>query len=239
MPTQPRRERGGARRRIREIRSASDSDFAAAYALLKRTFPRSELMPKQSWLTVMREQERGLFTDTRWHLIVAVRGKVVVGAASGSYLGNVNVGLIGYVAVDPAARERGLGPRLRRRLTDAFERDARRIRRRPLKAIVGEVDEDNPWLRTVMRRHDAIPLDIPYQQPALGPRRKRVPLVLYWEPRGHGGRRWLSASELRRLLYTIWRRAYRVRAPLREPAFRRMMAALRSRKRIGARTEAH
>jgi GNAT superfamily N-acetyltransferase len=223
------------RRRIREIRSSDDPRFGEAYELLTRTFPRAELMPKREWLTVLREREAGLFTDINWHLFVALRGDRLIGAASGSYLGNVNIGLIGYIAVDPDARERGLGPLLRRRLRKAFEQDAKRIRRRPLRAIVGEVEADNPWLRSVIRRHGAIPLDFPYEQPSLRPNLNPVPLILYWQPTADKDTLWLRATYLRRLLYTIWRRTFRIRSPLKEPAFSRMIKSLDGRKRIGSR----
>lgn len=193
-------------------------------------------MPKRDWLTVLRERETGLFMDINWHLLVALRGDRLIGAASGTYLGNVNIALIGYIAVDTAARERGLGPLLRRRLRRAIEQDAQRIRRRPLRAIVGEIEEDNPWLRTVVKRHGAIPLDFPYEQPSLRPNHASVPLTLYWQPLSNPDTRWLSAAFLRKLLYTIWRRTFRIRSPLKEPAFRRMMKSLEGRKRIAART---
>jgi GNAT superfamily N-acetyltransferase len=222
------------RLRTREIRATDDPLFEQAYALLHRVFPRAELLPKRDWLTVLGEREQGLWTDIDWHLLVAMRGDRVIGAASGSYLGNVNVGIVGYIAVDPEARAQGLGPNLRRRLRQAFERDALRVRRRGLRAIIGEVEPDNPWLRHLVRRHDAIPLDFPYQQPSLGAGQKPVPLVLYWEPITHRPR-WLTATQVRKLLYTLWRRTYRIAAPLKDPAFRRMLKALEDRKRIGAR----
>ena len=220
--------------RVREIRSAKDPAFAAAHALLRRIFPRSEMMPRRSWVQVLREREQGLWTDLNWHLIVAQRDGVVIGAASGSYLGNVNVGVIGYVAVDTAARASGLGPRLRRALVRGFTRDARELNGTALRAVVGEVHADNPWLRVLVSRHHALALDFPYYQPALHRTEKGVPLVMYFEPIG-ARRRWLPAGEVRRLLYTMWRRAYRVSNPLRDPNFRRMLRALDGRRRIGAR----
>lgn len=219
---------------IREIQSLDDPRFGVAYDLLRRTFPREEMQPRRDWVTVMSEREQGLFTDINWHLLVAMRGDQVVGAASGSYLGNVNIGLIGYIAVDPAERSQGLGPTLRRRLRLAFEKDARRVRKRGLRAIIGEVEADNPWLRHLVRRHRAIPLDFPYHQPSLGARHKPVPLVLYYEPLTDQPT-WLPVAQVRRLLYTLWRRPYRVAAPLKDPAFRRMLRSLEGRRRIGAR----
>lgn len=226
--------RVAGRMRVREVRSSADPAFRRAYRLLARVFPPAELVSRRDWRAVMREHEAGVWTDLAWHLVVAERGSALLGAATGSYLGSVNVGLIGYIAVANADRSRGLGPRLRRRLTEAFARDARRITSRPLAALVGEVESDNPWLRHLVRRQGVIPLDIPYYQPSLRGRRPPVALVLYYQPLARP-RRSLPSGEVRRLLYALWRRPYRVPRPLGRPAFRRMLRALEGRRQVGAR----
>jgi len=182
----------------------------------------------------MRERREGLWTDLNWHLLVAERGSAVLAAASGSYLGNVNVGIIGYIAVRPAARSLGLGPRMRRALRRKFEADARQNRRSGLSGLVGEVSHGNRWLRTLVRREGAIALDFPYFQPSLGRKHKPVPFVLYYQPLDRE-RQSLGAAELRRLLYTMWRRTYRIARPLSHPEFLVMLRSLKGRRRIGQR----
>jgi len=226
--------RRAARTRVRELRLATDPACAAAYRLFRRTFPRAELLPRRDWSDALRERNAGLWTDLGWHLVVAERDGRVVGAATGTYLGNVNVGIIGYIAVAPSLRSLGIGPALRRRLRQAFERDASNLRGRRLDALVGEVRADNPWLRHLVRREGAIALDFAYYQPSLGAGRSPVPLVLYYQPLRRP-RPFLGAAELRRLLYTMWRRMYRIAKPLMRPAFRRMLRALAGRRRIGQR----
>lgn len=224
-----------ARLRIREVRTETDAAFGAAFRLLKRVFPRAELLPRRAWVRVMRERGEGLWADLDWHLFVAEYRGVVLGVASGSYVGNLNLGVIGYIAVTPRARSMGIGPRLRLALQLAFERDALRIRHGPLEAMVGEIHADNPWLRRLVLRRGAIALDFPYYQPSLRPRRTAaVPLVLYYQPM-RGPRASLSAKVVRQLVYGIWRRVYRVANPLSRPAFRRMLRALAGRERIGKR----
>jgi hypothetical protein len=203
---------------IREIRAASDPAFAAAHALLQRSFPRSELLPLREWRNAMRERQLGLWTDIRWHLLVAERDGDVIAAASGSYLGNVNVGVIGYVAVGGGEQARGLGPLMRRALLRRFERDANEIAGEPLTAVVGEVRADNPWLKSLVKRSDE---------------HEPVPLVLYYQP--YGPERTVDADLVRRLLYTMWRRMYRIALPLRRREFRRMLRSLAGRRRIGQR----
>lgn len=222
---------------LREIRRVTDTALRRAHRLLTRIFPRAEMLPLSAWVHVLKEREAGVWTDLNWHLFVAehvvARRARLVGAATGTYLGNVNVGLIGYIAVGSAARSLGIGPRLRWALRLAFERDARNLRGRPLRALVGEVRPDNPWLRRLVG-HGAIALDLPYFQPSLRRRDEEVPLVLYYQPL-HGRRTSLSAPEVRRLLYTIWRRGYRIAKPLAHPTFRRMLRALAGRTRVGQR----
>ena len=233
MPRKTRAPRA-PRTSIREVRSADDPAFPVAHKLLRSAFPRSEVLPQRDWRTSMREREQGLWTDVDWHLLVAERGRSVLGAASGSYLGNINTGFIGYIAMRADARSTGVGPRLRKRLRDLFERDALRVTGSPLEAIVGEVRADNRWLRHLVKREGAIALDFPYYQPSLSRAKDPVPLVLYYQPLA-SPRKSVSAPELRRLLYTMWRRMYRIARPLSRAEFRRMMRALDGRRRVGQR----
>lgn len=219
------------RTRVREILSADDPLFNAAYNLLRREFPHAEMLPVRVWRNAMRERRAGLWTDISWHLIVAERNARIAAAATGSYLGNVNVGLIGYIAVTPAVRTLGLGPRMRRALRRKFETAAHHAGHKRLGAIVGEVRRDNPWLRHLVRE-GAIALDFPYLQPSLDDDKEPVPLVLYYQPLV-AAQKSLGVAELRRLLYTMWRRMYRIDEPLANPEFRVMLRSLEGRRRIG------
>lgn len=223
---------GTARIRIREVLSADDPSFKIAHELLRHEFPHAEMLPVRAWRNAMRERGEGLWTDVGWHLIVAQRKSHVLAAASGSYLGNVNVGIVGYIAVRAAARTFGLGPRLRRALHRKFETDARHVGHARLGAIVGEVSRTNPWLRTLVRREGAIALDFPYFQPSLGRKHGAVPFVLYYQPLG-ARKKTLGAAQLRRLLYTMWRRTYRIDEPLANGHFRAMLRSIEGRRSIG------
>lgn len=221
--------------RIREVTGPRDPAFAGAYAVLRRTFPPAELVPRSEMQYTLRERAAGVWTDLRWHLFAAIEGGEVIGAASGTYIGSLNVALIGYLAVEPKVRSNGLGPRLRRRLVAAFDADARSLVARRLGAVIGEVEADNPWLRYLVRHRRALALDVPYMQPAVRTDEGMVPLVLYWEPVGRRAVSRLPAGEVRRLLYAIWRRGYRVSRPLADRRFRAMLQALQGRRSVGAR----
>lgn len=186
----------------------------------------------RDWLGSMKEKSLGVLTDLSWHLIVAEQKGKVVGFTSGAYLGNVNVGVVGYLATVPDVRAQGVGTVLRNRLRLLIRRDARRIAGRPLDAIIGEVAATNPWLRTLARRKNVLVLDFPYYQPRLYPGDKASPFVLYYESLQRTRTR-LPSAELRRILYAVWRRLYRVSRPLERPAFRIMLRALDKRRTIG------
>jgi GNAT superfamily N-acetyltransferase len=220
--------------RLREITRHNEQLLRPAYALLRRIFPRNELVPLDEMRNALRETQAGVLADLRWHMLVAEHHGKVIGAASGNYFGSLNVGIVGYLAVDPAVRAQGLGPRLRRRLRAAFETDARRIRKAQLAALVGEVEEDNPWLETLVRRHGALILDVPYVQPALRADEATVPLALYYEPLDRPRRR-IPAALARKLVFALWRRGYRVARPLSDARFRAMLRSLEGRQHVGSR----
>jgi hypothetical protein len=224
--------RRSSRLEVREILRPDDPAFDQGYRLLRRSFPKGELVKRMEWRDSLREREARLWTDIRWHLVIAESAGRVAGVATGTYLGNVNTGVIGYLAVASSARGLGLGPRLRAKLNAAFRRDARQIRGEELKATVGEVRRDNPWLRSLLRRNRVLALDFRYLQPQLRHDEHPVPLVLYYESHDTVRHR-LSTDTIRKLLYTIWRRIYRIQRPLSDPAFRRMLTGLSSRQSVG------
>jgi len=78
----------------------------------------------------------------------------------------------------------------------------------------------------------ALALDLPYCQPPLRRTDRAIPLVLYYQALG-APRAALPVAEVRRLIYTIWRRAYRIRRPLEYAGFRAMLRALSGRIRVG------
>ncbi len=220
---------------IREVTDPTDPAATDAYALLTKTFHRGERVARRDWTSTMREQKQGLHTDVFWHLLVAERGTKVIGFASGTFLGNVNLGVIGYLAIARNARAGGLGSRLRTTLRRRFMRDAQRINARELDGVIGEVSGGNPWLRALSRRPGVVLLDLPYYQPKLREDDEPSPFVLYYEAVGRPVKRF-KVAELRRILYAMWRRAYRIARPLDRPAFRRMLAYLSLRRSVGKMT---
>lgn len=218
--------------RTRELIDPRDPALKNAYTLLRQSFSRKERVRLSEWRGTMLEQKNQLATDVTWHLLVSEIDGRVVGLASGTYLGNVNLAMVGYLAIAPEVRALGIGTRLRARLRKLLERDARRITGRPLAAILGEVSPGNPWLATLARRPSVLVLDFPYYQPRMYVDDEPSPFMLYYESLGEVRER-IPVGELRRILFSIWRRVYRVGRPLDRPAFRVMLRALAGRRTIG------
>ena len=219
---------------IREVFGPEDPAVASTYDLLRRSFHHTERVSLAEWKSTLAEKASEVWTDLGWHLMVALKGRRVVGLATGTYIGSVNVGIIGYLAIDPVERAGGLGTRLRHRLRRAIARDATMLTGRALGAILGEVSATNPWIRTLARRPSVLVLDFPYYQPRLHRGDDPSPFLLYYETVDGPPRTYLPASELRRVLYAVWRRGYRIARPLERPAFRAMLRALAGRRRITA-----
>lgn len=216
----------------REIVHSTDPAIRRVHNLVRRTFHSNKLVGIHEWRDSLREKEAGLWSDIRWHLVIAELAGRVVGVASGMYLGNINIGVVGYLAVGARARGLGVGSKLRARLRASFHRDARRIAAKPLEAVIGEVRRDNPWLRSLVRNERVLALDFGYLQPKLRPGDKPVSLVLYYEGIARPIRR-LASARLRTILYTTWRRIYRIARPLAHAEFRLMLQDLEGRASIG------
>jgi len=200
----------------------------AALALIEASFSTDKRQPLDEIRMAIEEMRRGLLSQHEFHLLVAVDGEEnVVAVTCGVYMEGVNAGFVDYLAVRPEARGTGTGSRLRAALVDAFREDARRWGEDDLAWVLGEVEANNPWLRRITENGDAIPFDFSYVQPRLSADRRPVPLVLYREPVGDE-RENLPTESVRRLLYAIYRRVYRVGFPLRMEGFRAMLAEIGS-----------
>ena len=219
--------------RIREVRDPNDRALAGAYRLLRAAFSSRELVRRRDIREAIIERNRGFLGDLNWHMLVAERGKMLVGVATISYVGELNIGVVGYLAVRSSERSTGLGLRLRARLLQSVHKDALRIRKRPVDALIGEVRAENPWLRHLVAVHRALALDFPYWQPSIDGKARPVRLVLYYQPIARE-RTDLSGNEVRRLLYVIWRRLYRIPRPMKDATFLKMLTALQGRRLIGS-----
>lgn len=192
-----------------------------------------DVQPTSDLLSELEEARRGLPSGGRYHMLALLDpGGAPVAAAAGIYLEALNAGFVTYLAVRADQRRRRLGRRIREFLIDAFRAEARRTRGEELAWTVGEVRRTSPWLRTLVRSGQAIPFDLGYFHPWM-PMRSKGRYVLYREPAADA-RREIPAEEVLRLVYGIWRRAYRVRYPTQSETFCYMLRQLEGRELVGA-----
>jgi GNAT superfamily N-acetyltransferase len=194
-----------------------------------------DVQPASDLLAELEEKRHGLPAGGDYHLLALVDGgDEPLAAAAGIYLEGVNAGFVTYLAVRKDQRSRRLGRGLRKRLIEAVHAEAAR-KGRELAWTVGEVRHDSPWLRTLVRRGRAIPFDFSYFHPWMSLRAEGR-YVLYREPHADP-RPGLPAEEVLRLVYNIWRRAYRVRFPLQSDIFCHMLRQLEERETVGVAPE--
>jgi len=204
-----------------------------AFHLIHGMFAPADRQPISELASELAERRLGLFSNYNFHVIAATVGESdePAGAIIGIYLGGVNAGLVMYLAVRQEFRGRRIARLLRPRLIEAFREDARKTGREDLAFVLGEVRARSPWLRRLVRTRGAIPFDLDYYHPGMTPGAGEK-YVLYRQPLGDN-RRELSVALTRRILYAIYRRAYRVRYPLQREGFVAMLHQLEGRRTVG------
>jgi GNAT superfamily N-acetyltransferase len=191
-----------------------------------------DVQPVRELLWELEEKRLGMPSGGDYHLLAFVDGEgLPVAAGAGVYLGGVNAGFITYLAVRKDQRGAHLGRRLRAHVVQAMRDEAVRTTGHDLAWIVGEVRQESPWLKTLVRDGEAVPFDMPYFHPWQS-RRGHSRYVLYREPVSDE-RLELGGDEVLRLLYNIYRRAYRLRFPLQSDNFCFMLGDLEGRDAVG------
>lgn len=221
---------------LEEILDERDPRAEAALGLIAGAFQRPERQPLSELRSEIAEKRLGLLAAMDFHLLVAVGedGKVQ-GTVAGMYLEGVNAGYITYLAVDPRFQGRRLAPRLREALVDRFRQDAWNAGFDELAWVLGEVMGDSPWLERLLRTRGAVAFDLQYCHPGVTRDGNPDGHVLYRQPVGDR-REELPAQLVRRILYAIYRRGYRIPYPLDAPGFQAMLDDLENRSTVGPAT---
>lgn len=187
-----------------------------------------DVQPVSDLLSEIEERRRGMPSGGDYHLLAMVDPEERVAAsAAGIYLEGVNAGFITYLAVRKDLRGQELGRTLRGHLVDSMRAEARRKTGADPAWTVGEVRAESPWLQTLVHAGQAIPFGFPYFHPWM-PLRAEGRYILYREPLADR-RTEIPAHEVVRLVYNIWRRAYRIQFPLQSDTFCYMVDRLQSR----------
>lgn len=219
--------------RIVEVTDERTPIAGAAMLLLEATFDRGPWQPLVELRSEIAEKRLGLLAAYDFHLFAALdEGDQVTGTAVGVYLEGVNAGFITYLAVHAEHRGRKIARALRGALVDRIRVDARASDWDELAWVLGEVRHDNPWLRRLVRERGVIPFDLEYYHPGVEPAETATRYVLYRQPVGDR-REELPVQLVRRVLYSIYRRAYRVTYPLRSAPFRNMLQQLEGLTSVG------
>ena len=186
-----------------------------------------DVQPVDDLLSEIEESRRGMPGGGGYHLLAMVdaEGKPAA-AAAGIYLKGVNAGFITYLAVRKDVRGQLLGRGLRAHLVEAIRQESQRKTGGDPAWTVGEVKRQSPWLQTLVSAGQAIPFDFPYFHPWMS-RRSEGRYVLYREPLADR-RAEIPGDEVVRLVYAIWRRAYRIRFPLQSETFCYMIDRLQT-----------
>jgi GNAT superfamily N-acetyltransferase len=191
-----------------------------------------DVQPVNDLLSEVEERRRGMPSGGDYHLLAMVDdGGRAAAAAAGIYLEGVNAGFITYLAVRQDLRGQLLGRGLRAHLVESIRQESRRKTGADPAWTVGEVRRGSPWLQTLVQAGQAVTFDIPYFHPWMS-RRSEGRYVLYREPMADA-RTELPADEVVRLVYAIWRRAYRIRFPLQSETFCYMIDRLQASGMIG------
>lgn len=219
--------------RILEVRDEREPLAEAALSVIADMFAPSDRQPMAELRSEIAERRLGMLSGYNFHLLTALYDDedTPAGTIAGLYLDGVNAGFITYLAVRRQHRGRRLARLLRPALIDVFRADARSSGHDELAWVLGEVRADSPWLRRLVRTRGAIPFDLEYYHPGMsldaGER-----YILYRQPIGDH-RRELPVSLVRRTLYTVYRRGYRVRYPLNRDIFNAMLEQLNGREVVG------
>jgi len=216
---------GGPDLSVVDVEDERTSLARQTLTLIRSSFDRPDRQPMRELRGEMEEKRLGLLAAMDFHLLAArTPDDEVVGTVSGIYLEGVNAGFVTYLAVAPAWRGRQVGSMLRALLVQRFRDNAMRAEYPELAWVLGEVRADSPWLRNLLERRTILTFHVTYVQPDVSPG-EGPEYVLYRQPLGDE-RVMLPADEVRRILYAVYRRGYRVSYPLEHPGFQLMLREL-------------
>lgn len=208
-----------------------------ALGLIHEYFPRSDRHAISELRSEIAEKRYRLLEPFDFHQLVVLNPESnVVATCAGVYLAGVNAGFVTYLVVRREYRNRQLGRWLRQSLVESFKENALAAGYEELNWVLGEVRIDSPWLMTLVRMGSVIPFDLEYFHPGLQPGTSEKRYVLYREIIADP-RKAIPANETARILYAIYRRAYRVRYPLERENFKSMIDQIEGQEEIGPNPE--
>jgi len=224
---------GGAPAALVEVMDEREPLAEAALSLIEGAFRRLDRQPTAELRSEIAEKRLELLTALDFHLLVALSSEgEAMGTISGLYLEGVNAGFVTYLAVAPRFQGRRVAPALRTGLVQIFREDARRAGFPELDWVLGEVRRESRWLQRLLEKRGVHTFHLQYFHPGMTPGTPHDEYILYRQPVGDH-RPELPVPLVRRILYAIYRRGYRVRYPLQRPGFQHMLEELEGRETVG------
>lgn len=224
---------GPAELQIEEVGDEREPFGQATLGLLGETFPRPDRHSIADMEKEIQEKRLELLTLYDFHMLGArAEGDEVAAMGAGVYLAGVNAGLVMYLAVRPGWQGKKLGRRIRAELVSRFRENAVTAGWEELSCVLGEVRLDNPWIERLVSKGGVIPFDLDYYHPGMVPGETEEKYVLYREPVADR-RLEIPATELRQILYSVFRRGYRVSYPMDKAGFRAMLDEIADRESVG------
>ncbi len=165
---------------IEEIEDVKHPLLLNTILLIKSRLKEGQTPKEKEFLEAIANKNKW-FPDN-YHLIIVKEGGEVLAATAGYYIADINVGFINYVVVNKKFEGQGFAALLREILIKTFISDANKNKCQSPIGYLGEVEHNNPWLKTLIKKQGVVPLDVPYVQPPLFRRGKPIPLVLYFQP---------------------------------------------------------
>lgn len=136
--------------KIEEIESSKHLLLLRTINLIKSCLPPDQIADKSEFLKAFKEKKKW-FPDN-FHLLIIRNGDVVVAATAGYYIGDINTGFVNYIVVDENYKRKGLASMLRQELINLFCNDAKNNSFESPEGYLGEVEHNNPWLKTLIKK---------------------------------------------------------------------------------------
>ncbi len=202
------------------VDSGDTARVLEVHSLLLSSFPAGMVEDRESFLqSVSRTADPGAIPT----VVAGLHCGEAVGAAVGTYLPRVNVGMVLYSAVERRFRGRGLYSEMRARLVETLCGDALDLGRPGVDYIVSELQQDSPLYSLYVSEWRAYTAPCDYWQPETQGLTAR-PLKLVLQPFIAEGPP--SVREIAVLVKEMYRAVYRLGDPGEDPSFQRVILSL-------------
>ena len=217
---------------IRELVDPRVREFKEGYSLICEAIPWSERGPKQQFVETLDAKKKGLLGEDNYHFITATTQNKVSGVATGYYISSLNMGFVNNIVIGKELRGKGLGAFLRNSLVSLFKEDSAK-RNKTLDAVLGEVEEKNPWLGKLTKDLGAKVFGFSYVQPPVQESSPAKKLCLYIQPIGRSFDD-MTKPQTIQIVREIYKNIYDMAKPETNHYYKKILDGIKSEKYIFA-----